>query len=326
MAPKPRDYSNDDHHMTKDEYNAIKRLVRDHLQAAHDRNPFRVKPGKFSNMLAWPCAARRMAELYDAGNDVSLVRGYMIITMQKTPLTDHNSYRAIPCPMIHVTSRADGAEYDETTMNGSLAPEDAQSPILFVPSSRMHPNVSDTELLFASFALGHIWSVPIDSRACIRALRDTHCAFEKRKFCFTPEEAEAQPQIVVRIGCFAKQYFEKTTKIVVSDHVDAQIAFGFPYKQINDRSMPLVLLTQLMDGMQTDLITDPAQPWQQDRRAWVPSVRKLHEAMRAANGLKDDDDDFDTKRMAIEAAYAECEREYTHRRIRCMERGTISRE
>lgn len=306
--------------MTRAEYNANKHAVRALLQNAADPYAFRLVAGVMRDAVMWPASAVRMKELRRQGNDVTFVRGYMLVTtpfLAQIGLDNEIVYSAVPCPVLRVRDADGGKARYETVYDGSVGGA-GNAPLLFVPSSRLHPELSDEQLMSGAFQPCHVWSVPPEAVQPMRALRDTHSAYERRRFCFAPEEMDAPRTIVTRSGFFLCEYLSSAaSKVARYDHADARLAFGMPYMTLaNDTKICAPMDMRADDFKCQDALIDPQPPWKHDRDAWLPSVGALHAAIHDTKGL--------ACREVLERQhhffqlFVKLEHEYAQRRYTCM--------
>lgn len=266
--------------MTRDEYNTNKFAIRHLLQAQGDAHVFRVLPGQFPQEVAWKAAAELIAKTKADGGHAQLVRGFVLIVWFAEG--DAISYTAFPCPVVRIKPASDAPATHVSTYE---AADVTSAPMVFVPSSRMHPELSDAQLLSSTLQLSHVWSVPPCEMPKIRAMRRTRCALERHKFCLSPEEAVGRRPMVVYMGFFLKEYMAHASSIPVTDHFDAHASFGFPFADPHDveaHAYPLSLAAH------ADALVHPKPPWTHDRSAWLPSSGALHAATLAAGEARTD--------------------------------------
>lgn len=310
--------------MTCAEYNANKHGVRALLQNAADPYAFRLVAGAMRDVVTWPATAVRMDELRRNGDDVTLVRGYLLVTtpfMAQVGCESEIVYSAVPCPVLRVRGPNGGKPRHETMYDGAVGGV-GNGPLLFVPSSRLHPDLTDEQLMSGAFQPCHVWSVPPQYVRNIRALRDTYSAYEHRRFRFAPEESEAPRTIVTRSGFFLSEYLTSVaSKLARHDHTDARLAFGMPYMpMVKDAKLAAPMDLHIGDFACQDALIDPQPPWKHDRDAWLPSVDALHAAIHDTKGLARTD--VLERQHHFFQLFVKLEHEYAERRYTCMSERT----
>ena len=144
-----------------------------------------------------------------------------------------------------------------------------QTPFIFVPSSLLHQDLTDEELLSGVYQLGSV--VGGECRIVIaRLLLEgvTQCEFERKLFVRDGRELVPLRNPMLRPFPYYKEFCEMDAEIA-GRLVDAAISFGMPYKQESGDETP--------DEPNTaETLLFPRHPWRYDETVWLPSTRRLH--------------------------------------------------
>ena len=180
-----------DHNTTQEEYNLNKQRVRRHLASKTDPFPFVVASGAFREELATLATGERMRELAEAGEEVTLLRGYRLVTVANLEVDGVITYNGDSGLVI---VRADGSK--ECLFRNRRF--DDASPIVFVPSSRCHKDLTDEEITSGAYILCTVVDGPKDVLDCLMMARNCLSHFERRKLCASPEESLARKLLYTR--------------------------------------------------------------------------------------------------------------------------------
>jgi hypothetical protein len=300
MPPAVRPLPN--HTTTIDEFNVHKKTICKVLRARNDMLPFVVATGTLGDELAIRESALRVRAL---GDDARLVRGYRLVTVPG--LRPEPTFNAIPAVCI---VHADGTR---ESLHHSTS--DDASKLVFVPSRRMHPDVTDDDLANATQVLCTVVVCPIPVRHSLSLVREKLSWFEQRRFTFSPEEGKPRRLIISRaMPVFALWMQSDSLRIQTID--DALIAFGFPFRELaGDEHTEAVVSNapHVNDVYDAHELLAPVPPWAFERRCWLPSVPALHAFH--ARILETEGEDAAWLAHAEEYAnyYRQLESEYMHR-------------
>ena len=296
-----------DKNMTPKQYNKNKHSIRKHLCNKCDDNAVLVQPGSFLPDFALRALKVRLGELnngQDKAGISSIVRGYRLISMLGSNCNiDSVMYSAVADVLIKLPC----GHYESLTKNTTTSRPNA--PHIFVVSSRMHPELSDADLLTGYFLLCTVIGGPAKITATLLRLRENTCEFEKRRMCASPEDAKARRSLAVRqFPGYAKWAKSKST-LPPSTYIDAVISFGMPSRELGD-----VEMDQIYDGTYTQSMKQielgtwseyvmPYEPWRFEYSRWLPSVHRLHCLIDENPGAEDEL--FHTLYAILEEEYAE---------------------
>jgi hypothetical protein len=148
----------------------------------------------------------------------------------------------------------------------------------------------------------------------IRALRNARCVYERQKYCLTPDEGFSRRAVASQVGFFLLEYLLHVSSIAVVDRFDAQTSFGFPFADSDARGAA----PPAFEGIQgrIDAILNPAPPWAHDRSAWLPSVQRLHLAIKGTCKVCTPHE-LRVHMPKFFTIYKQLETEYTRRRLAC---------
>lgn len=266
--------------MTVKEYNSRKKDILALLRRKGDPLPeANIAHGEFSSVET----AMRIKEiLKDPGNTYTLVRGYRLVIVMDDPVLF-----TYGCQSYLVLRNADGKLRCVT--RGDRFQEHT---FIFVPSSRMHPELSDDELISGKHQFATIIS---GSRCTVEAMRISKrnmSLFEKRTYALTPETAEVIPSAYVRYFPFFVDFL-KRTKYAFETPADVAVCFGMPWRPLEDEDLDeLDLATTKLNTVTAPTAVDavefisPVLPWRFDRDSWLPSVPSLHAILEGMYALE----------------------------------------
>jgi len=257
-----------DRPMKLEQYNSNKRAIRTHLCAKHDAHAILVKPGAFSPEVSLRAARLRMSELSaDPEAGCRLIRGYRLVS-----LGDTVSYSAVGDVVIGFAN----GTFESLTH----APDGSQRPSVFVPSTRMHQELSDTELLSGYWLTCSVLGGSAQVVATLLRLRNNMCNFETRRLCASPEDAKARRSLAVRQFPGFAAWSKSKSMLPQSLFVDSVLSFGMPFRELRDDEMEAVYdgcysKQQAELGKWSEYVA-PQHPWEFEQRMWLPSVHRLH--------------------------------------------------
>jgi hypothetical protein len=159
---------------------------------------------------------------------------------------------------------------------------------VFVPSSRMHPELSDDDLFSGQHMLCTIVCAPPSISNSLMTMRAVLTRYHQRKVCPTPEDTFARRLLVVRE--FPGWTVWKKRRLRVSEDmvVDLGISAGAPFREMTDEEHLRALDDESADvpmyfgPYASDDILEMPEPWGFEERVWLPSVPLLHEFYRLA--------------------------------------------
>ena len=316
----------DDYNMTVAQYNASKHDVRKHLCNTGDAKAALVKPGVWPPDLALRAVGRRLKELNDKGrmNDehYELVRGYRLVSMTTPKATAKATYNA----QSHVVIKHPNGEYESLIRNTTKSNPDA--PFVFVPSSRMHTDLTDQELLSGYWLLCTVVGGPREITDTLLRLRDNMCHFERRRLCSSPEDSRARRSLAIRQFPGFQLWSRTASRLPESVYIDSAIAFGMPFRELTDAELDRVyegksIRTMIEIGEASDFL-HPSTPWKFERERWLPTVEKLRGCVERYAKMTEDGD-----QGIVEAAffpiYEQLQLEYATRLTNCEERFRMER-
>jgi hypothetical protein len=296
----------------RQEYNENKIAIHFHLQKKGDAPAFRVLQGKFADDNAWREAATLIEDARARGDQATLVRAFTLVTWSSNDGQSEFVYAAVPCPIVRTVPSMGGHATHTTTMQIG---DDCRDPIVVVPSSRLHPELTDNQILSAQFSLSWVWSVPPNRMPNIRALRKARCVYEQQRYCLTPDEGVSRRTVASQVGFFLLDYLLHLSSISVNDRFDAQTSFGFPFAYSDSREAAPIAFEEGIQG-RINAIVNPEPPWAHDRTAWLPSVEKLHRAIQGTSNVRTPDE-LHVHMPNFFTVYKQLENEYIRRRRAC---------
>lgn len=176
------------------------------------------------------------------------------------------------------------------------------TPFIFVPSSLLHEDLTDEELISGVYQLGSV--IGGDSIVIARLLLEgvTQCEFEQKLFVRDAKDLVPLRNPMLRPYPFFNDFVAMDAEIA-GRLVDAAISFGMPYRCESGDEVP--------DEPNTaETLLFPRFPWRFDMDTWLPSSRRLHATLDYAvhNSMSIDDQ----KRMFMEV-YVDLGHEYLSR-------------
>lgn len=211
--------------MSSDIYRRYKKKIWTALCAATDKSdpPRMVKPGS-----GCPFACARNVRLYlrKAGSGHTVVRGYKMSCLPLSPSVDF-TFKAIG----HLIVRTPGGKFVDPTLHyAQLKPNEAY---IFIPSSRMHADLSDKQLLSGAYLFNSVSRG--DSRIVNNIGRMHACIsrFLQRHNVNSPESFPTMPRIHLEPLPYFDDWIEVSQISSQSnsheDYQDAALAFGSRY-------------------------------------------------------------------------------------------------
>lgn len=309
----------DECNMTVAQYNANKYGIRKHLCNGGDPRARLVRPGTCQPELAPRVVGLRLEELNRVhGGGYTLVRGYRLISMTSAVSAMRQvTYSA----QSHLVIKTPTGEYESLTRSA----DDSRptEPYIFVPSSRMHTDLTDAELLSGYWLLCTVVGGPPEITATLLRLRENMCDFEKRRLCATPEESRARRSLAIRQFPGYMKWSQLVSKLPANTYVDSVIAFGMPFRELTDAEMDVIFdgidVRQTLSGEgDTSDFLKPEPPWQFDRSMWLPSVPKLHAEVERFVEVADGHDS--AADVVFFPIYETLQEEYATRLVTCEER------
>lgn len=269
--------STTDHLTTLDEYNSNKVAIRRLLCRKNDPTTAYLAPGEHSPDLAPRFLRDRLAELRASGvTGFKMVRGFKLVTIglpgSKPSFLTFNAAS-------HVVLQHPDGSFESVTRNG----DDVEGgKYIFVPSSRMHADLTDDELLSGYWLLSTVVSGPPSIISTLVRIRSAMCSFEQRRLCGSPEDARARRSIVFRYFPSYLKWVSKKSLLQVSIQTDATVAFGIPHRELTDEEFERVFdggdadQKQITEVVSCYELTNPKEPWGFEKERWLPSVAVLH--------------------------------------------------
>lgn len=257
--------------------NEIMKLLRKKGDAAPVCN---VKPGILGEQDALLSVRTFLDQSENA--DCSLVRGFRMFVFIDT--NERFSYAA----RSDVAVRLPNGSIVSFTANKRGAKD---APFIFVPSSRMHVELSDESLLSGFYHLSTVVGGAKQVVNAISMVQKQLSLFERRLFCTNPDHSMAVPSAHVRYYPFFAEFLASNQGEPVrqlKSLTDACVAFGMAYKPIAFESgmrMPSSKHDTTSDD-NDDNINNWILPaddvdWIVEENVWLPSVPTLHRALMA---------------------------------------------
>ena len=192
---------------------------------------------------------------------------------------------------------------------------------VFVPSSRVHFELSDKQILTGYYLLATVIGGPPLIRAQLLKMRSSMCSFEWRKMASMPEELPAKRSVALRHLPGYKNWVINECRLPGANHIDMSIAFGMPYRELTETEMEKIIA----GGEQTDLLREEinlkdllyiSSPWHFEYDVFLPSAYKLRDFLQL---LVEDGGAFNEKALELMLVkfYKEMEKEYEGRFISC---------
>jgi hypothetical protein len=189
---------------------------------------------------------------------------------------------------------------------------------VFVPSSRVHTELTDEQILSGYFLLSTIIGGPPQITAQLIRLRVNMCAFEQRRMCAYPEEMTARKSLAIRQFPGYVKWATTECRLPDSCHIDVCIAFGMPFRELRDDEVECMLSEGLVlkDSMSISELVNPVHPWAIEETQFVSTA---HTTRRFLMSVIENDTDVDEGGLAVMlvAFYRKMEIEYAERLAQC---------
>lgn len=276
--------------MTKTEFKKVGKTLVRQLCCKTDSPPVcNVLPGEHTKQES-PSLLRQ--KLRDGSDSFKLIRGYKIVMI----MPDDALFTYCGLPMLVLKNTGTGKIV-------CLTKDDRfqHDPFIFVPSSRMHPDITDDELLSGRFDFSGILGgseVVID---CIVRSKRHQSIFERTTYATSPESAKAVPKAYIMFYPGFRTFVD-----VNREHFDSisdlAVSFGMPYRVLSEEDDPDELArhvdksgTIFMSGTENaHTLIYPKPPWVVEKNVWLPLVPQLHRVLEticeAENSSSPDND------------------------------------
>ena len=256
--------------MTVKEFNTMKKDITKLLRSKGDDFPVcNVQNG--CNSV--PEAYMKMQLALDMPSQTSrLTRGYKLVV-----ITDHRDLYTYAAQPYVALKQADGS-----IVSFIKDERFGDTPFIFVPSSKMHPEISDAKILSCNWKLATVVSGNSLILDMLVRVKQNMSIIERQKFAFAPENAVAAPVVRIRFFPFFKEFVESNPHAFDNPN-DAALCFGMPYQNIKDDKTSKNSRDTFIWGKTDDAMDflEPTSSWLIDTVAWLPSVSKLHATMNA---------------------------------------------
>ena len=267
-----------DSHLSVSVYNMNKRAIRKHLCNTSDPKAAIVRSGECNvDHFATRATRGRLAALHAEGKtECKVVRGYRLVSLSDG---SNSAVTASYTARSEVVIDHGGGNYECF----SAAPTGvANDRFVFVPSSRVHTELSDDQILSGYFLLGSVVGGPAEITSTLLRLREQMSHFDRRRLCGSPEEAVSGHSLAIRKFPGFARWQDAVCRLPKTVFTDASIAFGFPFREVLDEELEAMFqggdLRELISeyGTVKDFI-DPKPPWKFERERWLPGVEVLHQ-------------------------------------------------
>jgi hypothetical protein len=214
-------------------------------------------------------AATHIAEKLKQDPTARLVRGYRLITFA------NRGFGFSFCGRSHFLLKTGDGKLQCFTR----APERCiDTPYIFIPSSRMHKDLSDKELLSGKFQLSTIVGGCSMMTSALFLTKTMWSSIERMHFCTAPEEGKAMRCVVLWNFPLFPEFLQSEEKGIrlLSSRNDAAIAFGMPYRFIEDcETADEVSNTRVAMNTRLPWANDLPEKWIKERDVWLPSTNEL---------------------------------------------------
>ena len=265
-----------------DEFNCHKRALCAVLRSKADPLPFLIQPGALLDESASMAMGRKLDAMQEAGGTAKLLRGYRLLTVPA--IGTHVTFNAVPALVI---LKSDGTK-ETDHYNGVLG---STKPFVFVPSSRMHAELSDDAICSGRHMLCTVVVGCRETLNTLRMMRDILSFFQQRKLCMKPEEGIARKWLLARPLPFFDIWFKYGCNVCPSFRIDIHVAFGFSFRALTDSEHELAIDSEVPDeqkvfsttGYTLRELVQPTGLWKTEPRIWLPTVKKLHDFYRVSS-------------------------------------------
>ena len=211
--------------MSAETYRRHKKTIWKALCAEADKSdpPRIVKPG---NGCPFACAKNVRLYLRNAGSGHSVVRGYKMVCLPPSPIVQF-TFKAIG----HLVVRTPDGKFVDPTLHYSQFKKD--EPYIFVPSSRMHADLTDKQLVSGAYLFNSVSRG--DARIVNNIARMHACVsrFLQRNNVESPESFPTVPRIHLEPLPYFDDWIDVSSISSRSnsheDYQDAALAFGSRY-------------------------------------------------------------------------------------------------
>lgn len=296
-------------------YNNNKHRIRRHLCADGDPKAVLLTPGKFHIDASMRAVRDRLDELNRDGKvGYSIQRGYKLVqisdVLSKINEVTFNAQSEI------VLRNPDG-----TYTSFSENVDKSTDRYVFVPSSRVHFELSDDQLLTGHYLLATIIGGPTVIRAQLLRMRNNMCSFEWRKMASLPEELPARRSVALRHLPGFANWVQTQCRLPGANHIDVSIAFGMPYRELTEREMEKIIKGEnptdlLREEVCLNDLINVSEPWQLEPKVFLPTTHKLRDFLQI---MVDKGTSFNEEvlELMLVSFYKEMELEYEARFISC---------
>jgi len=189
--------------MTREQFGELKAQVLPSLRARGDPPPRIMNPGK-GERTRW---FANVKELLASTSEGILVRGYKLFIF---PLNLRVWHRMAWKAQFHVVvaHKGESGKLLYTCPNSAHHSLEAETPFIFVPSSRAHPEVSEADMLENKFIMGAVvGGNPAFTDALVLDKRLRGRRYSVIATC--PEECVAKRNVMVRLTTHFREWFKK---------------------------------------------------------------------------------------------------------------------
>jgi hypothetical protein len=227
----------------------------------------------------------------------------------------------------HVVIKFPDGSFESMTKNVS---NEDESPYIFVPSSLVHPELTDEEILSGHFLLSTVIGGPPEIVSTLLRLRNNMCHFEQRRMCAFPGEMAARKTLVVRQLPGYLRWATSSSRLPDSLQIDASIAFGMPFREMTAVELETILEGKTPSGaikehVHVRELVNPKQPWRFEKERWLDTVPTMHSFVMS---VCDNHSDVDETALGVmlTAFYQKLEIEYATRLTNCENRCKMEHE
>lgn len=319
MASRILNYANEESgpekNMSVAVYNENKVYIRHHLCNKSDPNAVLLRPGVFPADISPRAVRDRIRELDPDGSlGYSSQRGYKLIEVSSSnSVVKWATFNA----QSQVVVKHPNGTFESMTKNARGSDEKH----VFVPSSRVHTELTDEQILSGYFLLSTIIGGPPQITAQLMRLRVNMCAFEQRRMCAYPEEMMARKSLAIRQFPGYVRWATTECRLPDSCHIDVCIAFGMPFRELRDDEVECMLSdgdtsNVLKDGTSISDLVNPVHPWAIEETQFVSTAHTTRQFLMSVieNDAGVDDS---TLSVMLVAFYRKMEIEYAERLAQC---------
>lgn len=310
-----KDHDTTDQNMSVRTYNDNKVPIRRHLCKKGDPNAVLLSPGSVPSDLSPRAIRDRLRDLEAKGETgYGIQRGYkMIAVSMPDSMAKLVTYNA----QSHVVIKRPDGTFESMTKNGTGSNEK----YVFVPSSRVHTELTDEQLLSGYFLMSTVIGGPPEVTAQLLRLRVHMCEFEKRRMSSCPEEMTARRTLAVRQFPGYVKWATSECRLPDSVHIDSCIAFGMPFRELTDDEMEAMLAGEsassvLKENVAISALVNPVTPWRVEKERWLPTASTMRDFLLS---VVENDCNVDEGGLGVMlvAFYRKMEIEYAERLTTC---------